>query len=81
MLKLTRSSLKWRMGDPNTSRTAGLVLEVVTRFLSTSRSAGQVVNALTGSVPVSEQFWMIPDLCWTVDRRKNRGFVGSYLDT
>jgi hypothetical protein len=56
MLKLTRLSLRWRMEGLNTSRTAGLVLEVMIRFLSTSRSAGQVVNSLTWSVLISEQF-------------------------
>jgi hypothetical protein len=69
------------MGDPNTSRTAGLVLEAVTRFLSTSGSAGRVVNALTWSILISEQFQMLLNLCWTVDGRKNRGFIRSYLET
>jgi hypothetical protein len=69
------------MEDPNTSRTAGLVLDVVTRFLSTSGSTGRVVNVLTSSLLISEQFRMILNLCWTVDGRKNRGFIESYSET
>jgi hypothetical protein len=56
MLKFTRPSLRRRTEDLNTSRTAGLVLEAVTRFLTTSGSATQGVNALTWSVLMSEQF-------------------------
>jgi hypothetical protein len=81
MLKRTRPSSRQRMEDPNTSRTAGLVLEAVTRFLSTSGSAGRVVNALTWSALLSKWFQMILSWCWTTDGRKNRSFIGSYLET
>jgi hypothetical protein len=62
-VKLTRSSLRQRMGDLNTSRTAGLVLEVIMRFLITFGSARQVKNTLAWSVVISRQILGDTELC------------------
>jgi hypothetical protein len=67
--------------EDSTSRTAGLVLEAVTRFLTTSRSTKRMVNTLTWSVLISEQFSDDAELMLDCGQRKNEGFIKSYLKT